>query len=241
MAQHKNNLAADRDKTLPNTIAIVRRITQLANFLRGQSHVLKSCCFAPNSSGKASSAASADSKTEHGRWWRVSSAHVQLSIVRPSVHPSFIVLKWSPMIVPLSDFFFFSGCRSCWLSSYSRFMTTNKMGENIGEIFGTIAWLWIFHRFRHDGKVLLGMEHPWEHGHSHDAGHTSFSSHGHKKAKPGDVAENWQKFAEKSVNPGDDDDDDDDDEASEKISGFRLDAILLSLFCFSKLNSIFAH
>jgi len=26
-------------------------------------------------------------------------------------------------------------------------------------------WLWIFHRFRHDGAVLLGLKHPWEHGH----------------------------------------------------------------------------
>jgi hypothetical protein len=46
-------------------------------------------------------------------------------------------------------------------------METNKFGERVGEIFGTVAWLWVFHRFRQDGAVLLGFAHPWENGHDH--------------------------------------------------------------------------
>jgi len=38
----------------------------------------------------------------------------------------------------------------------------HKLG---GEVFGCIMWLWVFHRFRNDGPVLLGLQHPWEHGH----------------------------------------------------------------------------
>lgn len=83
-------------------------------------------------------------------------------------------------------------------------METNKFGENLGDIFGTIAWLWIFHRFRQDGPVLLGYAHPWEHGHD-DHGHSPA-----KKLKPGEVTDNWQKFSDKALVPGDDDDDDDD-------------------------------
>jgi hypothetical protein len=90
-------------------------------------------------------------------------------------------------------------------------METNPFGERVGEVFGTIAWLWVFHRFRQDGKVLLGMEHPWEHGHSHDES----SAIGTINKIRGDQAmANWQKFSEKSVIPGDDDDDDDDEVSS---------------------------
>ena len=90
-------------------------------------------------------------------------------------------------------------------------METNKFGENVGEIFGTVAWLWVFHRFRQDGAVLLGFEHPWEHGHSHDDGHSVMHTTS-KKLKPDEVTEAWEKFNEKSMVPGEDDDDDDDDD-----------------------------
>lgn len=88
------------------------------------------------------------------------------------------------------------------------FMETNKFGENVGDAFGTIAWLWVFHRFRQDGAVLLGFQHPWEHGHDdHHAPSHSFSL----KPKPaGDVKETWEKFSDRATEPGDDDDDDDD-------------------------------
>ncbi len=80
-------------------------------------------------------------------------------------------------------------------------METNKFGENVGSIFGTIAWLWIFHRFRQDGAALLGYQHPWEHGHS-DATHSTS-----KKLSPEEGTEAWQKFREMSDVPGEDDED----------------------------------
>jgi hypothetical protein len=97
------------------------------------------------------------------------------------------------------------------------FMETNKFGERLGEVFGTVCWLWVFHRFSQDGKVLLGMEHPWEHGggHGHDS-HGHGPSHGHhgkeKKLSPDELAGEWEKFTEKATRPGDDDDDDEEDE-----------------------------
>jgi hypothetical protein len=32
-----------------------------------------------------------------------------------------------------------------------------------GEAFGVFCWLWVFHRARHDGAVVLGFRHPWDH------------------------------------------------------------------------------
>ena len=93
-------------------------------------------------------------------------------------------------------------------------METNKFGENVGELFGTVAWLWVFHRFRQDGMVLLGYEHPWEHG-----GHHDHASHSHGKTVTAEEAtETWQKFSEKATQPGDDDDDDDDDDVSSYLT-----------------------
>eukprot|EP00320_Phaeocystis_rex_P004665 CAMPEP_0119058056 /NCGR_PEP_ID=MMETSP1178-20130426/2410_1 /TAXON_ID=33656 /ORGANISM="unid sp, Strain CCMP2000" /LENGTH=94 /DNA_ID=CAMNT_0007038949 /DNA_START=42 /DNA_END=326 /DNA_ORIENTATION=- len=41
-----------------------------------------------------------------------------------------------------------------------------KWQTNLATFYGTMMWLWIFHRFRHDGKAMLGLEHPWDaHGH----------------------------------------------------------------------------
>ena len=82
-------------------------------------------------------------------------------------------------------------------------METNKVGENLGEFVGTVAWLWIFYRFRQDGAVLLGLSHPWEHGHDD---HDSHSDHGKGIV---DETKNWLDFVAKAVIPGDEDDDDD--------------------------------
>ena len=82
----------------------------------------------------------------------------------------------------------------------------------MGEVFGTIAWLWVFHRFRHDGAVLLGYQHPWEHGGGHGHGD---HGHGHGHGKPLSAKEQaaaWETFNEKSMNPEEDDDEDDEDE-----------------------------
>jgi hypothetical protein len=89
-------------------------------------------------------------------------------------------------------------------------METNSFGEQVGDVFGTIAWLWVFHRFSQDGAVLLGYRHPWEHGdHGHDDRGTS---HSNSKLTEEEVTTSWEKFSERAVIPGDDDDDDDDDE-----------------------------
>lgn len=93
-------------------------------------------------------------------------------------------------------------------------MHTNKFGTRLGEVFGTIAWLWIFYRFSQDGMVLLGYEHPWDHG--HHGGHDDHG-HGHKTMTAGEVAAGWEAFADKAVRPGDDDDDDDDDEDDDEV------------------------
>ena len=94
-------------------------------------------------------------------------------------------------------------------------METNKTGERIGDFFGTLTWLWVFHRFRMDGMVLLGFEHPWEHGahddHGDDDGHSSITL-GSPKAKVGEATANWEKFSERATIPGEDDEDDDDDD-----------------------------
>ena len=74
-------------------------------------------------------------------------------------------------------------------------METDKFGERVGEVFGTIAWVWIFHRFRMDGAVLLGMAHPWDHGHDDHHGD------GHNVTKEEMVAA-WDIFAQKATIPG---------------------------------------
>ena len=101
-------------------------------------------------------------------------------------------------------------------------METNEFGERMGEVFGTIAWLWVFWRFKQDGKVLLGMEHPWDHG--DHGGHDDhildsqlrvqglMNKYSVKSQTEEEMIANWDAFNEKSINPGEDDDDDDDDD-----------------------------
>jgi hypothetical protein len=106
------------------------------------------------------------------------------------------------------------------LRHYYRFMETNQLGVRVGEVFGTIAWLWVFYRFSQDGKVLLGYEHPWEHGHHGGGDHDHHHGHGHgghhKKLTADERAASWETFADKAINPGEDDDDDEDEEEDEE-------------------------
>lgn len=92
-------------------------------------------------------------------------------------------------------------------------MQTNKFGENLGEFFGTVAWLWIFYRFSQDGKVLLGYEHPWDHGH-HGGDHDDHGhGHGeHKILSQAEHKEQWDTVAATFVKPGEEDDDDEDED-----------------------------
>ena len=93
-------------------------------------------------------------------------------------------------------------------------METNNFGVQVGEVFGTIAWLWIFYRFSQDGKVLLGYEHPWDHGH-HGDDHGHGGSHGLKKMSADERATSWEAFADKAIKPGDEDDDDEEEDEEE--------------------------
>jgi hypothetical protein len=114
-------------------------------------------------------------------------------------------------------------------------METNKFGERLGEVFGTVCWLWVFHRFSQDGKVLLGIEHPWEHGggHGHDS-HGHGPSHGHhgkeKKLSPDELSGEWEKFTEKATRPGDDDDDD------EEVGGILQEWVVQHFFLCATLT-----
>ena len=82
-------------------------------------------------------------------------------------------------------------------------METNSFGEQVGDIFGTVAWLWIFHRFSQDGAVLLGLRHPWDHGDHGDDHHGS--DHAKVALTKDEVAAKWEHFSEKAVIPGEDD------------------------------------
>ncbi|TYZ58155.1 hypothetical protein PybrP1_002397 [[Pythium] brassicae (nom. inval.)] len=48
--------------------------------------------------------------------------------------------------------------------------------KNLGLAYGTMLWLWIFYRAKEDGRVVLGLEHPWDHGHG---GHDDHAHHAH--------------------------------------------------------------
>ena len=70
----------------------------------------------------------------------------------------------------------------------------------------------------------MGLEHPWEHGHGDHGsdiydGELRVQALSHKfqvkKQSYDEMLENWDKFNDKSINPGEDDDDDDDDEDDE--------------------------
>mmetsp|Transcript_36753 Transcript_36753/g.96658 ORF Transcript_36753/g.96658 Transcript_36753/m.96658 type:complete len:116 (-) Transcript_36753:269-616(-) len=47
--------------------------------------------------------------------------------------------------------------------------------QQVATFYGCVMWLWLFWRAKNDGRVFLGLEHPWDHG-GHDHGH---DDHGH--------------------------------------------------------------
>ena len=87
-------------------------------------------------------------------------------------------------------------------------MEVSDVHTKAGEAFGFVCWIWVFHRARCDGPVVMGWRHPWEHAEDPwvAAGEAEIS---------GSVEEmkaDWDAFAQKAIKPGEDDDDDDDDE-----------------------------
>ncbi|KAG7397037.1 hypothetical protein PHYBOEH_001315 [Phytophthora boehmeriae] len=49
--------------------------------------------------------------------------------------------------------------------------------KNLALAYGTMLWLWVFWRAKQDGRVVLGLEHPWDHGHGHHGGAHSEALH----------------------------------------------------------------
>jgi hypothetical protein len=88
-------------------------------------------------------------------------------------------------------------------------MKVNETHTWWGEFFGTICWLWVFHRFRHDGPVLLGFRHPWEHA---DDGHHHSD---HTVHDDGTLYSKIDKFNAKAIIQNESDGDDDEEEGNE--------------------------
>lgn len=85
----------------------------------------------------------------------------------------------------------------------SKFLETSERHAWWGEAFGTVCFLWIFHRARQDLDVVLGFRHPWEHSDNHD----------HAGAETADVlTQNFDKFSSKAMQQREDDDEEEDDD-----------------------------
>jgi hypothetical protein len=77
-----------------------------------------------------------------------------------------------------------------------------------GEICGFFTWLWVFHRARVDGPVVLGLRHPWEHADD------PWAVKDHVDNLEG-LRNEWESFSEKASNPGEDDDEEEEEEDGE--------------------------
>jgi hypothetical protein len=90
-------------------------------------------------------------------------------------------------------------------------MEVSDVHTKLGEAFGFICWLWVFHRARNDLPVVLGWRHPWEH--AHDPWADSDEDH------VGNIAElrsDWDHFAMKVMTPGDGDEEEEEEEEDEE-------------------------
>jgi hypothetical protein len=80
----------------------------------------------------------------------------------------------------------------------------------VGEFLGFVCWMWVFHRARHDGPVVLGWRHPWEHAPDpfavHDLPADSYEFEGQNSK------DLYDPFGEDADDDEDEDDDDDDDD-----------------------------
>ena len=87
-------------------------------------------------------------------------------------------------------------------------MEVSEVHTRVGEAFGFICWIWVFHRARNDLPVVLGWRHPWEHAEDPWA----VSDHVDNEEV---VEQDWNEFMTKAIKPGEDDDDEDDDDDDE--------------------------
>jgi hypothetical protein len=83
-------------------------------------------------------------------------------------------------------------------------MEVSDVHTKLGEAFGFVCWMWIFHRARNDLPVVLGWRHPWEHAEDPWAANVPKDEdiEGIEEMKA-----DWEKFNIKAQNPEDDDDD----------------------------------
>lgn len=77
-----------------------------------------------------------------------------------------------------------------------------------GEICGFFTWIWVFHRAREDGAVVLGLRHPWEHAED------PWAVKDHVDNLDG-LRTDWEEFTAKATNPGEDVDDDEEEDDGE--------------------------
>jgi len=99
-------------------------------------------------------------------------------------------------------------------------MDVSKVHTNLGEAFGFVCWIWIFHRARLDGGVVLGWRHPWEHApdpwESHDHGdHGNHDGHHEEDASTGNGTNNESK-EEDGGGDGEDDGEEEEEEDNEE-------------------------
>ena len=87
-------------------------------------------------------------------------------------------------------------------------MEVSDTHTKLGEAFGFVCWMWIFHRAHNDLPVVLGWRHPWEHADD------PWAASDHVEDLP-QLQHEWDDFANKAANPEDDDDDDDDEDDDE--------------------------
>lgn len=59
-------------------------------------------------------------------------------------------------------------------------MFHDEKSKLLGEAMSILMWLWIIHRFRKDGDVLLGFRYSWQHAGGHDHDHHEEATGGHQ-------------------------------------------------------------
>ncbi len=107
-------------------------------------------------------------------------------------------------------------------------MSVSPVHTRLGEAFGFVCWMWIFHRARNDLPVVLGWRHPWEHAEDPWASYSL--EHGHVEELE-ELQTEWDKFQIKAENPEEDEEeeeDDEDDDEEEEVSFGPCRSVLFS-------------
>eukprot|EP00558_Chaetoceros_sp_UNC1202_P002946 CAMPEP_0197233918 /NCGR_PEP_ID=MMETSP1429-20130617/1832_1 /TAXON_ID=49237 /ORGANISM="Chaetoceros sp., Strain UNC1202" /LENGTH=143 /DNA_ID=CAMNT_0042692235 /DNA_START=40 /DNA_END=471 /DNA_ORIENTATION=+ len=91
----------------------------------------------------------------------------------------------------------------------SHWMEVSEVHTQLGEVFGFVCWMWIFHRARNDLPVVLGWRHPWEHAEDPWAGNYAIEDNVEGIEE---LRKDWDEFTAKAIIPGDGDDDDDEED-----------------------------